>query len=41
MLDDLGRLLQTADLADAGDDGVPELHDELEVLVGIESLRLR
>ena len=40
MLDDFGRPLQRAHLADAGDVAAVPLHAELEVLVRIESLRV-
>src|SRR5262245_33728056 len=40
MLDDLGRSLQRADLAHAGDVAPVPLHAELEVLVRVEPLRV-
>ena len=39
VLDHLGRALERADLADAGDVAAVPLHPELEVLVRIEALR--
>ena len=40
VLDHLGRALERADLADAGDVAAVPLDPELEVLVGVEALRV-